>query len=52
MLDNKISIKHTPVVILAGGLGSRIADVKKRIPKCLSPKGDMRIVATCKFFIG
>ena len=34
MLNNN-KIQETPVVILAGGLGTRIADVKKRIPKCL-----------------
>ena len=32
---NKLSIKNTPVVILASGLGTRILNVKNRIPKAL-----------------
>ena len=44
MLSNNIKIKDTPVVILAGGLGTRIADVKKRIPKCLVEIGNRPII--------
>tara|TARA_B100001093_G_scaffold297251_1_gene283454 strand:+ start:595 stop:1344 length:750 start_codon:yes stop_codon:yes gene_type:complete len=44
MPDNNSKIKNTPVVILAGGLGSRIADVKKRIPKCLVEIGGKPII--------
>ena len=44
MSDNNSKIKNTPVVILAGGLGSRIADVKKRIPKCLVEIGGKPII--------
>jgi len=44
MSDNNTKIKETPVVILAGGLGSRIADVKKRIPKCLVEIGGKPII--------
>ena len=43
MLSNN-KIKETPVVILAGGLGTRIADVKKRIPKCLVEIGKKPII--------
>ena len=39
-----IKIKDTPVVILAGGLGTRIADVRKRIPKCLVEIGGRPII--------
>ena len=44
MLSNNNKIKDTPVVILAGGLGTRIADVKKRIPKCLVEIGNRPII--------
>ena len=43
MLNNN-EIQETPVVILAGGLGTRIADVKKRIPKCLVEIGSKPII--------
>ena len=39
-----IKIKEIPVVILAGGLGTRIADVQKRIPKCLVKIGTKPIL--------
>lgn len=44
MRDNNTKIKDIPVIILAGGLGSRIADVKKRIPKCLVKIGSKPII--------
>ena len=44
MSDNNNKIENTPVVILAGGLGSRIADVKKRIPKCLVEIGGNPVI--------
>ena len=44
MLSSNDKIKDTPVVILAGGLGTRIADVKKRIPKCLVEIGNKPII--------
>ena len=44
MWDNNTKIEETPVIILAGGLGSRIADVKKRIPKCLVKIGSKPII--------
>ena len=44
MVDKNNKIKDLPVVILAGGLGSRIADVKKRIPKCLVEIGGNPII--------
>ena len=51
MSDQILKIKNTPVVILAGGLGTRISDVKKRIPKCLVKIGDKPIIYhIIKFF--
>ena len=44
MSDKNSKIENTPVVILAGGLGSRISDVKKRIPKCLVEIGGNPII--------
>lgn len=44
MSDQILKIKNTPVVILAGGFGTRISDVKKRIPKCLVKIGDKPII--------
>ncbi|MDC0353080.1 sugar phosphate nucleotidyltransferase [Candidatus Pelagibacter sp.] len=44
MSDNNSKIENTTVVILAGGLGSRISDVKKRIPKCLVEIGGKPII--------
>ena len=44
MTVNISKIKDTPVVILAGGLGTRIADVKKRMPKCLVEVGGSPII--------
>ena len=44
MIKVNIKIKDTPVVILAGGLGTRIADVRKRIPKCLVEIGGRPII--------
>ena len=44
MVDNISKIKNTPVVILAGGLGTRIADVKKRMPKCLVEVGGSPVI--------
>ena len=41
---NKLSIDKIPVVILAGGFGTRIADVKKRIPKGLVKIGNYPII--------
>ena len=43
MLD-KSNVEKIPVVILAGGLGTRIADVKKRIPKGLVKIGKYPII--------
>ena len=43
MLD-KSKVEKIPVVILAGGLGTRIADVKKRIPKGLVKIGEYPII--------
>ena len=44
MSHKNLKIKNTPVVILAGGLGSRISDAKKRIPKCLVKIGGRPII--------
>jgi glucose-1-phosphate cytidylyltransferase len=44
MSSGNSKIEDTPVVILAGGLGTRIADVKKRIPKCLVEVGGNPII--------
>ena len=40
----KLIIEDIPVVILAGGLGTRIADVKNRIPKALVKIGNYPII--------
>ena len=40
----KISAQNVPVVILAGGFGTRIADVKNRIPKSLVKIGGKPII--------
>ena len=40
----KISTQNVPVVILAGGFGTRIADVKNRIPKSLVKIGGRPII--------
>jgi len=44
MSGGNSKIEDTPVVILAGGLGTRIADVKKRIPKCLVEIGGNPVI--------
>ena len=44
MKTDNIKIINTPVVILAGGLGTRISDIKKRIPKCLVKVGGRPII--------
>ena len=44
MRDNNTKIKDIPVIILAGGLRSRIEKVKKRIPKCLVKIGSKPII--------
>ena len=41
---NKFNLEAIPVVILAGGLGTRIADVKNRIPKALVKIGNNPII--------
>ena len=43
-MHEKISLRDVPVVILAGGFGTRIADVKKRIPKGLVKIGNNPII--------
>ena len=43
-MKKKISTQNVPVVILAGGFGTRIADVKNRIPKSLVKIGGKPII--------
>ena len=51
---NKLRTEDIPVVILAGGFGTRIADVKRRIPKGLVKIGAYpiiyHIIKTFKFY--
>ena len=44
MSGKNVKIESMPVVILAGGLGSRISDVKKKIPKCLVKIGGSPVI--------
>ncbi len=41
---NKNNLQNIPIVILAGGFGTRISDVKKRIPKSLVKIGEYPII--------
>ena len=43
-MSNKITTAAVPVVILAGGLGTRIADTKKKLPKALVKIGNNPIL--------